>query len=125
MKRSRELELILRALETGECTITAKTVMAVKNGLRSIRREKHEERARRTLMKAKAITSDRIADYGPTAEKLGDPAASGNRIADRAVTTDMLADDPQPISDAEQRFLENRFPQFQDPGKHFEVRRTP
>ena len=97
MKRSRELELILRALETGECTITAKTVMAVKNGLRSIRRDKHEERARRTLMKAKAVTSDRFADYGPTAEKLGDPKEATHKLADHAVTTGMLAETAETI----------------------------
>lgn len=65
-----------------------------------------------------AVTSAKIAGIGLRAEKLGDPAETTHKIAGHAVTTDMLADDPQPISDAEQRSLESRFPVFQDPERY-------
>lgn len=140
MKKSRELALMLEAFERKGFCVPPLMAAAMEEGLRSIRREKFEERARAQQKKARrrqgnadsgfqeecmdgAITTAQLASYGPTAEKLGDPA--GHKIADYAVTADMLPDQQKHISDTEQRSLESRFPVFQDPERYIEERRIP
>lgn len=44
MKRSREEQIMLEALQSVDCAITAETKKAVADGLRQIRRERYAER---------------------------------------------------------------------------------
>ena len=103
MKHSRELELMMDAFRRSGIPVSGMMVHAMEIGLKHIRMERYKERKK--------------SRQGPGR---ADGGKAGIKLADRGITSERMAADPQLISDTEQRSLESRFPVFADPERYVE-----
>ena len=70
------------------------TIIGTPKEIAALVDELQERRDRSGAAYAEAVTSDRIAAYGPTDDKLGDPAANGNKIEQYLRSKDLTSADP-------------------------------